>query len=349
MGCGPDDTPEKLDGEPTPLELTYPLTLGTPKFLAEDNPLTVEGVDLGRHLFYDKLLSRDRTISCASCHKQQFAFSDDKAFATGIDNQLTTRSSMSLANLSYQSAYFWDGRVKTLEEQSLHPIQDSREMDLDLPELINRLNDSGLYTKKFNLAFPDEEITDKLIGKALAQFEATLVSGNSKYDKTQLGQIQATDQEKRGKNLFFTHPEASLNLRGGNCGDCHSGFLTYSEEFSNNGLDENPTDFGLENFTGNKDDRAKFKITSLRNIELTAPYMHDGRFKTLEEVLDHYNEHIKSSATLDPQIPAASNDVNGLSLGLTEQEKEDIIAFLRTLTDDEFTTNPAHSNPFINK
>ena len=349
MGCGPDDTPDKLDGEPTPLELAYPLTLGTPKFLTEDNPLTVEGVDLGRHLFYDKLLSRDGTISCASCHQQQFAFSDNKAFAKGIDNQLTSRSSMSLANLSYQSDYFWDGRVKTLEEQSLHPIQDAKEMDLELPELINRLNDSKLYTDKFNLAFPGEKISDKLIGKALAQFEATLVSGNSRYDKTQLGQIQATDQEKRGKDLFFTHPEPSLNLRGGNCGDCHSGFLTYSREFSNNGLDENPEDFGLENVTGDVEDRAKFKIPSLRNIALTAPYMHDGRFENLAEVLDHYNEHIKSSPTLDPQIPAASNDLNGTSLGLTDQEKEDIIAFLKTLTDDAFITNPAHSNPFINE
>lgn len=341
--CNPNDV--ETNQKTTPYTLEFPLTLGEPRFATENNPLTEEGVDLGRHLFYDKSLSRDNTISCASCHRQESAFSDNNRLSLGINGQLSARNSMSLSNLAYQKDFFWDGRSKTLEEQSLHPIRDGREMGYTIPELIERLRNNVFYVDKFNHAFPGEQIDSINLGKAIAQFEMTLLSGESKFDLYKTGRATATEQELRGERLFFTHPEPQIG-RGANCGDCHSGFLTYSTSFSNNGLEENPIDKGLENITGIPEDRGKFKIPSLRNIALTAPYMHDGRFNTLEEVLDHYNEHIKSSPTLDIQISEATNNVGGTSLGLTEQEKQDVIVFLKALTDNNFTTNPAHSNPF---
>ena len=343
--CKPEETtvsgPQKLD-------IRYPILFGTPRNLPSDNELTVEGVDLGRHLFYDKMLSIDHTRSCASCHIQEFAFSDTAKFSSGINGKVTKRQSMSLSNLSYQTDFFWDGRTKTLEEQSLHPIRDQNEMGLEISELISRLNASEFYQEKFNRAFPNEPIDSTTLAKAIAQFERTLISGSSRYDLIKLNLATATEQEKRGERLFFTHPDPSIGDRGGNCGDCHSGFLTYSNSFANNGLDEVITDVGLENVTGNSNDKGRFKIPSLRNIELTPPYMHDGRFKTLEEVVDHYNEHIQVSPTLDIQIIEASNNTPPLhnSLGLTAQEKEDIVAFLKTLTDENFISNPSHKNPF---
>jgi cytochrome c peroxidase len=347
VSCKPKDEVQANGNEA--YDFQSPILYGKAKYLSADNPLTVAGVDLGRHLFYDKMLSIDSTVACASCHIQKFGFSDSAKFSHGIAGGITNRNSMAIANTAWQNIFFWDGRAKTLEQQALLPIANPKEMNMNINELLKRLNVNSFYVEKFKCAFPNEGITSNTLAKAIAQFEQTMVSANSRYDQYKLGKIQATEQEKRGERLFFTHPDAASGLRGGNCGDCHSGTLTFSNAFSNNGLDSNPTDFGLEGVTGNANDRAKFKIPSLRNIELTAPYMHDGRFSTLEEVLDHYNEHIQPSSTLDPQITSASNNPVPFhtTLGLTAQEKEDIIVFLKMLTDKSFTEDKRFSNPFV--
>lgn len=341
--CKPED-PQAGD--------TTPVTINTGRFgamdIPEDNPTTVEGVDLGRHLFYDPLLSKDQSISCASCHQQKHAFSDTAVFSRGVNGTKSTRQSMSISNLAWHKHFFWDGRASSLEEQALGPIENPIEMNLSLEELVERLKSSELYPSKFEEAFPGQEITSELVGKALAQFERTLISSNSRYDQFKLGLVQATEQELLGERLFKTHPDPVYNIRGGNCGDCHSGELFFSDPFSNNGLDESFTDLGRGGVTGDSKENGMFKITSLRNIELTAPYMHDGRFSTLEEVLDHYNDHIKHTETLDKQIIAASNypAPADTSLGLTDEEKEAIIVFLKMLTDKEFINNKALSSPF---
>ncbi len=343
--CGDDDTPTK---GAEAYDLKHPGYFGSKYNIPEDNPTTVEGVDLGRHLFYEPMLSLDSSVSCGSCHKQEFAFADDLAVAEGIDGQKGTRSTMALANLLWSKDFFWDGRAGSLEEQALMPIENPVEMNLSLDEAVSRLNGSEFYREKFKSAFGTEVVTKDLLAKAIAQFERSLISGESKYDLYKQGNYTMTDQERLGEQLFFTHPEPSIGLRGANCGDCHSGFLLQTNTFfSNNGLAGNsPTDIGREEVTNDASDRAKFKVVSLRNIALTAPYMHDGRFATLEEVLDHYNEHIQQSQTLDPLIIEASNKVNGTSLELTQEEKEAVIAFLKLLSDEEFISNPAFSDPF---
>ncbi|MFT7163035.1 MAG: cytochrome c peroxidase [Bacteroidia bacterium] len=351
INCGSD--PESIS-EPTPFNLELPFYFNDDYEFPDDNPLTVEGVALGRMLFYEKKLSRDNSISCGSCHQQGKAFTDGMAFSTGIDGQQTTISAMSLVNMPWSSHFFWDGRSQSLEEQALEPIENPVEMDQSLEETVAKLQDTEPYPDSFFKAFGTTTITSKNIANALAQFQRTLISANSKYDQHLLGNDVLTEKEKLGMELFFTHPEPSL--RGGNCGDCHVNILTSGvndgfDGFKNNGLDdENGLQEGLAAVTGLPSDRGKFKIPSLRNIALSAPYMHDGRFPTLEEVLDHYNEHINRSETLDPLILEASNEsiVPGqdIKLHLTEDEKEAIISFLHTLTDDEFINNEDFSDPF---
>ena len=323
------------------------------------NSLTVEGVELGRMLFYDKRLSKDSTISCASCHQQARAFTDGKKFGIGIRGQVVERSTMSLVNMLWSTPHkFWDGRAQTLEIQALQPIENSKEMDLSIKEALRRLNKIPEYKSKFKNAFGGRKIKKEHLAKALAQFERTLISQNSKYDRFLRGEEKLSKIELKGMQSFFTHPDASIGLRGSNCGDCHRNFLTDGfndsfDGFANNGLDnEANLENGLFDVTGNPLDKGKFKIPSLRNIALTAPYMHDGRFNTLEEVLDHYNEHIKESNTLDILIREASNELkqagDPIALKLSEDDKKDIISFLLTLTDSTFITNENFSNPFAN-
>ncbi|GGF45552.1 cytochrome-c peroxidase [Echinicola rosea] len=321
-----------------------------------DNPLTEKGVELGRMLFYEKQLSIDGTVACSSCHQQEKAFTDGKKISTGVNDTPGDKNAMSLANLHWTSRFFWDGRAATLEEQAVQPIADHREMNLPLDEAVARLQADNQYPERFKVAFGTEQITEELIGKAIAQFMRTLVSGDSKFDKWIRGEVEFSEQEQLGMELFFTHPEPSLQIRGGNCGDCHLGFLTSGDRnnltgFHNNGLD-NDQDLkdGLADVTGNVRDKGKFKAPTLRNIALTAPYMHDGRFETLEEVLDHYDQHIQMNNTLDILILEASNEPiipgEDIKLYLTDGEKEAILSFLQTLTDEKFITNPKFSNPF---
>ncbi|MCI0516559.1 MAG: hypothetical protein L0Y45_01875 [Woeseiaceae bacterium] len=345
-----------IEPRPTPLQgFTAPFVFG--KFnVPADNPLTQEGVQLGRRLFYDKRLSGDNSVSCSTCHIQQLAFTDGKARAVGISGNPLAFNSMSLANLLWGAQrFFWDGRAATLEEQALIPIQGADEMAQDLNELIGELKADEAYPDLFRRAYG--KISAENIARALASFERTLVSADSRYDQYLRGEVKLTAEEELGRKLFMAHPDVKVSLRGANCIDCHSQFLTSGfstgfDGFSNNGLDtEEMLRPGLQLVTGQLADRGRLKAPTLRNIALTAPYMHDGRFTTLEQVLDHYNEGIRYSETLSPLIMEADNQPRDtismrFSLNLNEEEKHAIIAFLHTLTDRRFITEEKFSNPF---
>ncbi len=326
--------------------LDYPAYYPQKIEIPSNNAMDKNKVELGRMLFYEKMLSKDSSLSCGSCHHQEFAFSDNIVLSEGFDGKVGNRNTMAIVNMVFEKSFFWDGRAASLEEQALDPIENPVEMNLSLEKAIQRLQGSKLYQQKFEECFGANNINKENLAKAISQFERTLISSTSPYDLYKQGKGELTEQEKRGEILFFTHPDPVIGLRGGNCGDCHSGPLTTNRLFSNNGLESPIIDLGREDVTNNSLDKGKFKIPTLRNIELTAPYMHDGRFNTLEEVMEHYNEHIQQSPTLDNLITEASNEVNGNNLALTAQEKEDIIAFLKTLTDQNFIENPAFADPF---
>ena len=350
-------------GSQTPLEgFEAPFVFGRFQ-LPEDNPLTEEAVELGRRLFYDPRLSGDNTVSCSTCHLQRLAFTDGKPTGIGVSGKPLAFNSMSLANLMWgPQRFFWNGRAATLEEQALVPIQHPDEMGQDLDDLVDELAEDETYRLMFDAAYG--RISPTTIAAALATFERTLVSANSRYDQFLRGEVSLTEQEELGRKLFMAHPDTKASLRGANCIDCHSQFLTSGfntrfDGFVNNGLDlEAALPAGLEEVTGKPEHRGLFKVPTLRNIALTAPYMHDGRFGTLEEVLDHYNEGIRVSSTLSPLILEASNldtasdtasdnaPADRVSLNLTTEEAAAVIAFLHTLTDMDFVTDERFSNPF---
>ena len=342
-------------GSMTPLQgFEAPFVFGRFQ-LPTDNPLTQESVELGRRLFYDPLLSADNTVSCSTCHLQELAFTDGKPTAIGVSGRPLAFNSMSLANLMWgPRRFFWNGRAATLEEQALVPIQHPDEMAQDLDELVDELAADAAYPQLFKAAYG--EISAATVAAALATFQRTLISANSRYDQFLRGEISLTAQEELGRKLFMAHPDTKAALRGANCIDCHSQFLTSGfktrfDGFVNNGLDpETELPAGLQEVTGKPEHRGQFKVPTLRNIALTAPYMHDGRFRTLEEVLDHYNEDIKVSSTLSPLILEANNQDNAseqrVSLNLTGEETGAVIAFLHTLTDEDFVSDGRFSNPF---
>ncbi len=323
-----------------------------------DNPLTREGVELGRRLFYDPRLSANGRVSCSSCHIQRLAFTDGRTTGVGVSSRPLAFNSMSLANLMWgPQRFFWNGRAATLEEQVLTPLQHPDEMAQDLRRLVPELAADARYRQLFKTAYG--EVSAGAIARALASFERTLISTNSRYDQFLRGEITLEPQEELGRKLFMAHPDVKVSLRGANCIDCHSQFLTSGSSarydgFSNNGLDDEAhLQPGLQAVTGNPAHRGLFKVPSLRNIALTAPYMHDGRFNTLEEVLDHYDSGIKNSTTLSPLIVEADNRgaaaAGRISLHLTAGEKAAIIAFLHTLTDRDFVTAERFSDPFARK
>ncbi|MFN3528391.1 MAG: cytochrome-c peroxidase [Bacteroidia bacterium] len=345
VACKRDEPdPGKSFPAPTPYQLQQK-PFFPPYVIPADNPLTVEGISLGRHLFYETKLSGDNTQSCASCHTQDLAFTDHGLrFSTGITGAVGTRNSMALFNLSWSNRFFWDGRVATLRQQVLLPIEDPIEMHESLPNAINKLKQTNLYPDLFGHAFGTEEITADRMAKALEQFLLSLVSTESKFDLWRRNPVlnPLTESEQRGFNLFMREfsPPGSGRPAGADCFHCHGTHLFTVNGFFNNGLDENPAT-GFEIVTGSAMDRGKFKAPSLRNIALTAPYMHDGRFETLEEVIDHYNDGLKDSPTIDVNLKS-----QGVGLGLSQQDKHDLISFLHTLTDTVFLNNPAFSNPF---
>ncbi|PZR26633.1 MAG: cytochrome-c peroxidase [Azospira oryzae] len=335
---------QKNHSTPEPYVLNYPAYFGNRFTIPADNPTTKEGVYLGRKLFYEPRLSRGNQFSCANCHLQQRAFADETSLSMGIGG-LTSRNSMSLANLLWVRHFFWDGRAASLEAQAVIPLTDQREMGQSLAESVLKLKKDSEYVQLFDKAFGSSGITEAGIVKAIAQFERTLISSNSPYDHYLKGEYQPTEQELRGLKLFMTSPSPSKNIRGANCAQCHGTPRTQIELFHNNGLDSVFKDKGRMAFTGQEIDRGRFRVPTLRNIAVTAPYMHDGRFKTLEEVVDHYNEHIVPSATLSTFISDATNAPGGKSLLLTAQEKNDLVSFLHLLTDSTFMTNPEFSDP----
>ena len=338
-----EDEPEVVY-DSTPYELNFGMFPPPP--IKMDNKPTVTGVELGRMLFYEKRLSRDNIQSCADCHKQEDSFSDIRQFSIGVDELPGKRQAMALFNLAWHTqGMFWEGRSPSMRDQALRPIQDPLEMHETLPNVVAKLSADQKYKDQFIRAFGDDNITPERIGLAIEQFEITMISNQSKYDKFLQGQAQLTESEERGRVLFFSEFDPFFGQKGGECFHCHGGFNFTDNRFTNNGLDTYATytDLGRFEVTNNPADKAAFKVPSLRNIAMTPPYMHDGRFTSLEEVIDHYNTGVKSSSTVDGLL-FHSLEPGGLQL--TNQEKADLVAFLNTLTDPSFFTDNRFSSPF---
>ena len=314
------------------------------------NAITDNGATLGRVLFYDKKLSLNNTISCASCHIQANGFSDPATKSVGFNGGLTGRHSMSLINAKYypNGRFFWDQRAATLEEQTLIPVQDLVEMGITLPQLETKLRALDYYPSLFTKAFGDATINSSRISLALSQFVRSIVSYQSKYDagRSTLPTAPApppdavfpnfTAQENRGKEIF-------LGPIGG-CAPCHGSETFTAPQEKNNGLDLVTTDRGFGAVVSNTNLDATFKVTSLRNVELTAPYMHDGRFATLEQVVEHYSSGVRNHPNLSPQLrlPGGQPRLANLSV----PDKAALVAFLKTLTDVNVTTDVKFANPF---
>ena len=355
IGCERDMPIPNDNGDivfnPTPYNLEKPLGLPALPPDISGNPLTVEGVSLGRKLFYDPILSADSTLSCSGCHNQELGFTDNGLqFSVGIDNIAGTRNSMPIFNLVFSQldpgfgGFFWDGRAPTLEDQALLPIIDPIEMHNSLANAVTSLMAEDRYINDFYAAFGPKTITSELIAKAIAQFMRTIVSGNSKFDQAfnATPGVFLTEQELRGWALFNDD-------FGADCFHCHgvNGGLFTDFLFRNNGLTDASRyfdfpDAGLGGVTGDTLDYGKFKTPTLRNIELTGPYMHDGRFATLEEVIDFYSEEVKDTPFTDQFMQLAFQG----GAQLTDDEKADLKAFLLTLTDTSFANNPNFQNPF---
>lgn len=312
----------------------------------ERNPLTVEGVELGRFLFWEKQLSGDNSMSCGGCHFPSAAFSDPNQFSTGITGEQGTRQAMALFNLGWARDYFWDGRAKTLEEQIAEPVPNPIEMNESWENAVAKISNDPLYPPMFEAAFGTAEVTQWRIQKAMASFLRTMISGNSKFDKSRIGQATLTEEEQRGFELFILEGGDPESVQGGqngaDCFHCHgfgdSQFTDYLPH--NNGLDSIFIDLGVGGVTLNPLDYGKFKTPSLRNVEFTAPYMHDGRFSTLEEVVEHYNSGGLPSSTVDPFMKYTTG-----GLTLPQSDKEALVAFLKTLSDTEFIENPEFQDP----
>lgn len=324
----------------------------------DSNPITDFGATLGRVLFYDKNLSSNNTISCASCHEQKAAFSDNRKFSVGLNGKLTRRNSMTLINSRYYEAgrFFWDERATTLEEQVLMPIQDHIEMGMELEELNAKLQELEYYNILFEKAFGTTEVTSERVSKSLSQFIRSIVAVDSKFDQglRAVGFVENeeempdlpnfTELENLGIDIFFR------GRKGGTCLYCHGTPQLVNDEAKNNGLSLSYLDKGKGEITGNPSDNALFKVPSLRNIANTAPYMHDGRFETLMDVVNHYSDNVRNHANLNVRLTTLDDGVEGqgevLHLRLTRQEKEALVAFLNTLTDESLLTDEKYSNPF---
>lgn len=315
-----------------------------PPLPVTNNPPTIEGVDLGRHLFYDPILSADSSFSCAHCHRQEAAFSDaPNRYSTGIRRTAMKRNTMPLFNLGWYPAFFWDGRAPDLESQVFQPVRAHDEMDLDWETAVQRITRSAFYRARFRSAFGPVQIDSNLVAKTIAQFERVLISNRSKYDSVLARKAYFTRDESEGFRIVNDQSK-------GDCLHCHPTdalALGTTGKFSNNGLDaftrpeqfEDPGRGGISNLAK---DTGLFRIPSLRNIALTAPYMHDGRFKTLEEVVDFYSEGVHESYNIDSKMQHA--DRRGVHF--TVEEKAQVLAFLKTLTDSAFVTDPAFGNPW---
>lgn len=343
VSCKKEQTPTPVSYQPTPLDLPTPEGF-PPMPVSSVNPLTHEGVALGRRLFYDPILSSDSTFSCASCHSQEKAFTDSPLKTSiGVHNDTVTRNAMPLFNLAWYPSFFWDGRSTSIEDQVFFPVRSHVEMDLDWNTAVARIRAHGIYPEMFRKAFGDIAIDSTHIAYAIAQFERTLLSYNSKFDRVKRGELFFADDELDGYLLM-------IDFFGGDCLHCHpveSNLLITTLNFRNNGITNAATpddypDKGYGEVTGNPLDYGKFKVPSLRNIALTGPYMHDGRFATLDEVLDFYSTGVHNSANVDPKMEYSFQG----GVQLTADEKSKIKAFLLTLTDSVFINNDDYSSPF---
>lgn len=343
FACEKEVPPGDGPGHPDLIYDPIPYQLAIPAYFPEmeipaDNPLTAEGVLLGQMLFYDPILSGDSTLSCAGCHKQEFAFSDENRFSTGIDGLQGDRQAMPVMNIGWVGDLFWDGRADRVEAQALGPVENPIEMHETWPNAMEKLRRHPDYPSLFFYAFGTWDINEEHAAKAIAQFERILISANSRFDKKfyllDTDPFLLTDEEANGYSIF--------NTEKGDCFHCHGGCLLTDNLFHNNGLDASSADEGLGKVTGKATDRGKFKTPTLRNIALTAPYMHDGRFETLEEVVDFYSSGLQFSETIDPLM----KHVHRGGLQLTAQEKSDLVAFLHTFTDTAFINKKEFSSPF---
>ncbi|MBK8600463.1 MAG: c-type cytochrome [Flavobacterium sp.] len=312
----------------TPIYFEVPQGWPKPHYDFKKNPLTEEGFQLGRKLFYEPILSRDNTISCASCHLQVTGFTHvDHDLSHGIDGKIGNRNSLALMNLAWSKDFMWDGGVNHLEVQPLNPITSPLEMDETLEHVVQKLQQTTDYPGLFERAFGTSKITGQFTLKALSQFVVMLKSSNSKYDQVVRKETTFNEQEQKGYDLFKKH-----------CASCHQEPLFTSNQFEYNGLAVDPTlnDFGRMKMTDRKEDSLRFKVPTLRNIQFTFPYMHDGRFKTLTEVVKHYNT-LSRNKLLPKELSKPMN--------LSDIDRVDIVAFLKTLTDNEFLFNPKYGYP----
>lgn len=325
QSCKKSDAPEPEKS----FGFEVPAHFPNPHYTFGNNKLSKEGFELGRKLFFDPILSRNNSISCGTCHAQVHAFSDHgSATSEGIDNQLGTRNTSGLFNLAWQTSFMWDGGINHIEVISIAPITNPIEMDETLLQVLEKLRNHEDYPVLFKKAFGTSEVNDQRMLYALTQYMALLISANSKYDEVKRGKTVFDQEEQRGYEIFKQ-----------NCATCHTEPLFTDFSFRNNGLAPNNSvnELGRMEITQDEQDFYKFKVPTLRNLSFTYPYMHDGRFQTLDHVLEHYGNGIQISNTLDPQLS------NGIAL--TADEKADLKRFLYTLNDVEFTFDAKFSEP----
>lgn len=342
--------------DPKPYTVPKPAHFPEVPFPA-DNPFTVDGIALGRRLFYDPILSADSTMSCSGCHLPQGSFTDNYAVSVGIDGIAGKRSAMSLLNIAYATnGLFWDGRSPSLEDQALRPVEDPIELHTTWPNVIEKLKKHPTYPEYFRKAFGianTGEITKELAAKAIAQFERILISsGTSKFDQFINGNIDALDEEELDGKLMFFDEGAAYNLPDGQCFHCHGGITLTGNQFFNNGIDsvaslDDFKDKGLGGVTGNRFHNGKFRTPTLRNIAFSAPYMHDGRFQTLEECVAQYADNGFGVENEDIFISQMGFPIgNGKYSGLNAYQQRALVKFLHALTDTVAINNPDFQNPF---
>lgn len=327
VGCDGEELPAAEDS----YEFSAPKNFPVAAYTFEKNPVTRGGFALGRALFYDPVLSGDSSIACANCHQQVKGFSDPvHRFSRGVGDVAGIRNAPAIQNMAFQNTFFWDGGVKHLDFVPINAITSEFEMHESLSHVVEKLKRSEFFPEKFSKAFGSEEVTSQKMLFALSQFMNMMISSNSRYDLyiRNEGEVLTPD-EVEGLALFLSK-----------CSACHATDLFTDETFRNNGIsDDFSADTGRERITESPEDRGKFKVPSLRNVALTAPYMHDGRFRTLKDVLEHYATSIKDSETLDPMLKQG--------ITMSDDEKDKIIAFLKTLTDDTYIKDKRFTNPFL--
>jgi len=310
-----------------PFTFDQPSHFPKPVYNYSNNPLTKAGFELGRYLFYDPILSADSSISCSSCHAQAHGFADHNIpLSKGVDGKFGTRNAPALMNLAWSPTFMWDGGVNHLEVQPLVPLTSEHEMGENMANIVLKLNRNEFYRKKFKEAFNIDKITDQKLLHALAQFTSMLVSSNSKYDQVKLGKATFTENEQRGYQLFKSY-----------CNSCHTEPLFTDYSYRNSGLEANIIDIGVEKVSQDPADKGKFKVPSLRNVEFTYPYMHDGRFANLREVVKFKTNGIQISPTTDPLVK------NGFPLSTKDQT--DLVEFLKTLSDFSYIGNTKYAEP----